>query len=220
MSILDKKPEDLYDETPQIHSSSEPGSEAPEQFIGAHGKGFRTDDTDDDSTSPVRSLEPKGSILDVIRAEQEELASSKSQYISVAGYEKAGMKILYRRPADGKELTSIGKKVTAQFKDLYSRNLYVAVDTMIALCEGIYVQPEDVEEPVMLDPDELGYPVQFDERLAEIIGMRETDPDYDARGVVRRLFGGNDIAIISHSEKLSRWLANSKADVESEMWEV
>jgi hypothetical protein len=144
--------------------------------------------------------------------------------IPLVGFEKAGLRVKYRMPESGKELDGIARKVIREHKDTFSRNLYTAIDTMIILCEGLFVLPVadleldgQPEEPQPLDPDNSGEPARYDEKLAEIMGFSDTST---AREVVRKLFGGNDMAIIAHAEKLSRWLANTKADLNVEFWQL
>lgn len=161
---------------------------------------------------------PPNSLVEQIRNEVEELSEIHEVFIPVIGYNQSNLQIKYRMPESGRELERIGQKVFRESKDRYTRNLYTAMDTMINLCVGLYVQPEDVDEPVELDPQELGYPVQFDERLAQVIGMNGGGGS--ARLVLRKLFGNNDVAILSHAERLSRWLANSQADLDREIWEM
>ena len=173
---------------------------------------------------PVPALDSPGpfsgsSIVDLFRQEQEELASSKSVFIRVNGYEQTGLQIRYKMPGSGKELEVISSKVQRQQKDNYSRNLYTAMDTMIHLCDGLFVQPDGVDEPVMLDPDEVGEPCGFDTTLATMLGM-DLDADITARAVVKKLFGGNELAVMTHAFDLNRWLQNTKADLNLEIWQV
>ena len=180
--------------------------------------------SNEDATPPVPGLGAPGpfstSIVDLFKQEQEELASAKSVMIPVNGYEKTGLKIKYRMVSSGKEIELISTKVNRQFKDQYSRNLYTAMDTMILLCDGLFVQPEDVPEPVMLDPDEVGEPCQFDSTLAQMLGMNPHSEDTTARVVVKKLFGDNELAIMTHAFDLNRWLQNTKADLNLEIWQV
>lgn len=174
---------------------------------------------------PVPGLETPGpfstpSIVDLFKQEQEELASAKSVFIPIKGYEKTGLQIRYRMPVSGKELEMIATKVGRQHRDTYARNLYTAMDTMIHLCDGLFVQPEGVEEPVMLDPDEVGEPCGFDTTLASLLGMDLNDGDTTARAVVTKLFGNNELAVMTHAFDLNRWLQNTKADLNLEMWQV
>ena len=176
-----------------------------------------------DAAPPVQDLdlpEPfsNASIVDMFKQEQLELASAKSVFIPVKGYEKTGLQIRYKMPESGKELEVIGTKVGRQYKDTYSRNLYTAMDTMIHLCDGFFVQPEDVPEPVPLDPDNFGEPCLFDNTLATMLGL--TGDGITSRQVVKKLFAGNEIAIVTHAFDLQRWLQNTKADLNLEIWQV
>jgi hypothetical protein len=174
---------------------------------------------------PVLPLEARGplstpSIVDLFKSEQEELAATKSVFIPVKGYEKTGLQIQYRMPGSGKEIEAIASKINRQFKDTYARNLYSAMDVMIHLCEGLYVQPEEVPEPVPLDSDDSGVACTFDVVLAELLGMDTNNEDTTARAIVKKLFGGNELAIMSHAFDLNRWLSNTKADLNLEIWQV
>jgi hypothetical protein len=172
---------------------------------------------------PVQGFNSQGlfstpSIVDLFRSEQESLASAKSVFIAVKGYEQTGLQIRYRMPESGKELEILANRINRQYKDTYSRNLYVSMDTIILLCDGLYVQPEGVTEPVMLDPDEIGEPCGFDTTLAGLLGM--DGEGLTARLVLRKLFGDNELAIITHAFDLNRWLQNTKADLNLEIWQV
>ena len=173
-----------------------------------------------DDPHPVGGFTPGGdfAIVDMFREELRELTEAQTVLIPVKGYEKLGLQVQYHMPEHGKELGLIATKVQRESKDTFTRNLNLSMDTMIHLCDGLYVQPEGVEEPVMLDPQETGMPMQFDERLAEMMGANgEVN---SARQVIRKLFGGNDLAIITHAERLQRWLQNTKADLDAELWQL
>ena len=157
------------------------------------------------------------SIVDLLQADMQELAETKEAYIPVKGYERVGLQVCYHLPDRGKELDQIARKVQREVKDNYNRNITIAIDTMIHLCSGLYVQPAGVTERVMLDLDHTGEPVMFDEKLAEMLGIESQVST--AREVVRKLFGNNEMMIISHAEKLNRWLQNTKADLSLEIWQ-
>lgn len=174
---------------------------------------------------PVQPLDTPGpfsnaSIVDLFKKEQQELASAKSVFIAVKGYEKTGLQVRYKMPDTGKELELISTRVNRQYKDTYTRNLYSAMDIMIHLCDGLFVQPEDVPEPVALDFDDVGEPCKFDMTLAGLLGMDVNAGNITARQVVVKLFGGNEIAIVTHAFDLNRWLQNTKADLNLEIWQV
>lgn len=157
------------------------------------------------------------SIVDLLKADLDDLASNKEAYIPILGYEKTGLAVKYHLPETGKQLDAIARKVNTETKDQYYRNLNTSIDTMIFLCDGLYVKPAGVEDYVMLDPQELGEPVRFDARMAEIVGISADSP---ARAVLRKIFDGNEMAILNHTERLGRWLNNTKADLTTELWQM
>jgi len=157
------------------------------------------------------------SLVDLIKAEQRELEEVRDVYIAVKGYERSGLHIRYFRPHNGKVLDDIARRVAREHKDQYNRNLFTSVDTMIELCQGFYVQtPETGDEYVELDPHMNGYPIKFDSALAEVIGGEGLN---DSRAVLFALFGDNEFMVLTHMEKLNRWLMNAKADVTTEIWQ-
>jgi hypothetical protein len=171
----------------------------------------------------VISLDKQPSIVDLLRQDLKELEEAEEVLIPIQGYDRVGLQVKYRMPESGKELDAIARKNAREFKDSFSRSLYTAVDTMIVLCVGMYVQPQfDTEESTveakLLEIDDSGEPIRFDDRLAEVLGFGNEVSS--ARAVVRRLFGNNDMAIMSHAERLSRWLANTKADLDVEFWQL
>lgn len=180
----------------------------------------------DDEPTNITPIGATPSYVELLRQDYKELSEAEDVLIPVQGYERVGLRVKYRMPESGKELDAISRKVMREFKDTFSRNLYTALDTMIVLCEGLYIQPlaseleleTQVTEPIPLDPELSGEAVRFDQRLAEALGLGSDIPG--ARQVTRRLFGNNDMAVISHAEKLSRWLANTKADLDVEFWQL
>jgi hypothetical protein len=184
---------------------------------------IETEEPEEEVTS---SIAPQPSIVDLLRQDLKELEEAEDVFIPIIGYERVGLQVKYRMPESGKQLDEIARRVMREHKDTYSRNLYTAIDTMITLCEGLYVQPQlevELEQtapdvPVMLDPELSGEPVKFDERLAEALGFGSEV--HTARAVLRRTFGNNDLAVIAHAEKLSRWLSNTKANLDMEFWQL
>jgi hypothetical protein len=187
---------------------------------------FPIDVGPEESEENVVQLGKQPSIVDLLRQDLKELEESEEVFIPVTGYERVGLRVKYRLPESGKELDAIARKNMREFKDNFSRNLYTMIDTMITLCQGIYVQPDQKElgletpitEPIPLDADGTGETVYFDERLAEALGFAEEV--HSARAVVRRMFGHNDMMIMNHSERLNRWLMNTKANLDVEFWQL
>lgn len=176
------------------------------------------DEVEDSPTENV-GLGKTPSYVDMFKSELDEIAQIKDVNIPVRGFEKTGVQVKYRLPESGKELDEIARRAKREAaKDAFKMNLIISMDTMIRLCEGIYVQPPEAPEPVMLDPQETGMPCRFDERLAELVGL---DPDNStARQALRKLFNNNDSSIIDHSERLGRWIRDTTADISLEIWQL
>jgi hypothetical protein len=189
------------------------------EFDGSETVEFRSPGVDDNN-SDKHPAAAEASIVDLLKQDLQELTEHEDAYIPVAGYENAGLQIRYRLAESGKELDNIARRVAREYKDTYSRNLYTAVDTMVQLCMGLYVQPKDLTDQVVeLDPNETGMPVLLDGHLADIFGWPGGET-ITSREVVRRLFGKNDLAVMAHAERLNRWLMNTKADLNAEIWQL
>lgn len=175
--------------------------------------------------APVGGLEEPGpfsasSIVDLIKQEQQELTEIKDVLIPIKGYEKAGLRVKYGMPESGKVLDNIARKVMREVKDTYSRNLFITMDTMAHLEQGLYVLPPEMalDEAVELDPEHTGMAISLTgETFAKMVGAAEGS---SARDIIRKAFGGNELAIVAHGEKLNRWLQDSKADLSVEVWQM
>lgn len=181
--------------------------------------------SDLENTPPVGGSDHKGpfdalSIIDVIKQEAKELADAKEVYINIQGYERAGLSIRYELPESGKALSLIGERAMREAKgDKYTTNLYITMDTIGFLAKGFYIRnPDKINEWVELDPENTNRPIGFDSTLCEIIDLKTENPT--VRQMIKKLFGGNDIMIFTHGEKLQRWLSDARADVNLEFWDV
>jgi hypothetical protein len=163
--------------------------------------------------APARSI----SYVDLLKQDMQALTEAEEAYIKVPGYEKSGLQVKYRLPESGMELDKISRRVNREYKETFQRNLYNAIDMMIYLCEGLYVQPEGEDEPIPFDPEGKGHPVYFDDNLATVLNMNGAE--VRPRNVVKKLFNGNDFAIVNHAERLNRWLMDTSADLETEFWQ-
>lgn len=170
-----------------------------------------------DYDNPVEPFEKEPSIVDQLKQEYEELTNNRTTHIAIPGYERIGLTALYHLPENGKMIDRIARQVAKDYKDTYSRNLYTAIDMMLEFCDGLYVQPSNASEPVTFDPDLSGVPCKFDARLCEALGWTDVK---GARQTVSKLFGGNQLAILDHAEKLNRWMRNTKTDLTAEYWET
>src|SRR4029077_20071327 len=171
----------------------------------------------DFSSNGATSSNPN--VIDLLRQEFQELVAAESVHIPIVGYSRIGLTAKYRLPEKGQELDIIGRAIEKEMKgeSQYTKNLFIAIDTMIRLCEGLYVQPEGYDEPIELDPEERGSAVTY----ADCHEAFKFDPTMRTREVVRRIFGGpkHDMAILTHAEKLNRWLSNTNADLSLEFWQ-
>lgn len=180
---------------------------------------------DNDIDEPVGPfVEEEGAIsqatlLEAVKQEYEQLAKATDTYIPVIGYSASGLNIRYRLPHNGKELDAIATKVFRQVKSAYERNINVAIDTLITLCIGLYIEhPDKAGEYVEFNPDNQDGPITFiDTRLAEVLGWENIT---NARQAVRRLFANNEMALLSHADKLGRWMTDTSADLTTEVWQL
>lgn len=159
------------------------------------------------------------SIVDLLKADLHDLEESKDVIIPIKGWERTGLAAKYKLPESGKELDIIARSVMRDQKDQYSRNFHIAARTMIALNEGLYVCPPGVEDYVELDPQESGVPISFKDgpRLCEVFGLPIDLPPTVA---LKRIFGNNEMALMTHAERLSRWMADTKVDLSLELWQL
>ena len=165
------------------------------------------------SDEPVRSV----SYVDLLKQDMQALTEHEEVFIKVPGYEKSGLQVKYRLPENGMELDKIARKVNREYKETFQRNLYNAIDMMIYLCEGLYVQPAGEPEPVPFDPEGRGQPAYFDDSIAGVLNMNGTE--LRSRNIVKKLFNNNDFAIVNHAERLNRWLMDTSANLEVEFWQ-
>jgi hypothetical protein len=159
------------------------------------------------------------SIVDLIKADLRELEESEEVYIPISGFGRTNLAAKYKLPESGKQLDIIARNVMRDQKDQYDRNLHIAVRTMILLNDGLYVKPDGVEEYVQLDPEETGIPISFKDgsRFHEVFGW---PADTTPLNAMRHLFGNNEVALLAHSEKLARWMRDTKADLTIELWDM
>jgi len=158
-----------------------------------------------------QEVEPQ-SVLDLLRQKREESAAATTVDLPVPGYNNSPP-VLYIRYQliDGPTIDRIGRKVTRQTKDRWSRQILSAIDTMIESIVGFYVDMEDGSErkPLTVHGEHI---TTFGPELQEALGF-EAD---NARNTVRELFGQNDVALAGHNIALSRWMTNTTAEIDEE----
>lgn len=163
------------------------------------------------------------SILELLKADYQEIAAIKDVHIPIIGWERTGLALRYRLPESGAELDRIARKVFQEVpkNDQYRRGYTIAMDTMIAMHEGLYVKPSGIPDYVELDPEERGMPLTLAdaEELSVIFGW-DANSITTARQVLRKLFSNNDMALINHAEKFQRWMVDTKTDINTELWSL
>jgi hypothetical protein len=166
--------------------------------------------------------EEDASLLDALADQRNVLSETRETFIPIQGYEGSGMTLYAQyRLVDGDELSKIGRRITQQFgrKQVYERNLYASLDTMIAACTGIFIDRGDGEK-IQLKHN--GMPINgYTQELAEALRFAdEIDPRQPARSVLLGIFGNNIVAIQQHSVWLGRWMGDTSADVNVEFMEA
>lgn len=172
----------------------------------------------EEELEPVALPPTSNSYIDLFQQELAEIEQNREIFIPVELYKYSGTQIKYRMLENIKELDTIVRNAQRQTKNMAEASLYANMDTIIKLCDGIYVQPptDDLPEPVMLDPDNQGFAVTFsDERLGHLLGLE--GEGITARKVLRAFFGGHDMAINAHAERLINWLRSGRAESIQEM---
>lgn len=157
-------------------------------------------------------------LLEQLAAKRRENRDTKETFIPVPGYDRHPPLLLIRHQLlDGPDLNRIGEKIRREVKDKWQRQLFAAVDTIIATCVGIFVDegngkpPEQLTfngEPILGFSLELAQALQFDGELS--------DPP-TARSVVFKLFADNDAAISKYNYMLNNWITDPTLNVAEEM---
>jgi|SRR5882672_5222381 len=158
---------------------------------------------------PELDEEEAKTLFDQLRARRREIQENRQTYVSIPGYEEIGLCAQYHL-LDGKIQERIVEKVKRQTKDRVDRGLFVAVDTMIQACDGLFLERDGQYIP--FDPDRRGFAFKYEKALADFL---EYEAD-TARRVVFGLFGNNDSMIAAHVMKLNRWFQNTTRDADEE----
>lgn len=155
-----------------------------------------------------------GSVVDMLRRRRQALASETTTDLDIPGY--GGELFARYHLIDGKQLNAIATKVQKTEREASARALFASIDVLIAACDGLYIRDHGVEKGVheVMGEDT---PVRYDQRLAEFLqyeGALGANPT--ARGVVLGLFGNNELAILTHSGNLQRWMMGLEAQNDEE----
>jgi len=163
-----------------------------------------------------------GSLLDLLADQRDELATNRETFIAIPGYERPEMTLMAKyRLLSGTEFAKIGQRVQKQFtkRQVYERNIFAAIDIMVASCVGLYVEMPDGGK-IQLEYD--GVKIEgYGPELASALKFEgEIDPSAPARSVVLGLFTNNIVAIQTHSIILSRWMGDTSTETTNEFLEA
>lgn len=154
------------------------------------------------------------SLLDQLRKKREEATANKEVYIPIPGYDREPPILVAKyRVLEGDELNRMGRKVQAETRDPWDRQILAAIDGMISACVGMFIDLQDGSEPQPMTKD--GQPVAgFSPELAAGLGFQANN----AREVVLGVFVGNEIAIMQHNVRLSLWMGNTSRKIEEDIF--
>lgn len=172
---------------------------------------------DNDKPDPIRLItdEQNESLFDQLAAKREEITANREVLLPLPGYDRTPPFLYVKyRLLDTREVGQLATKVNTQFRDRFERALFMAVDTLITACVGLYYSENGKEQdalpltigerPVTGFTAELASALQFDDKLADA---------NSPRNVVLGLFGQNDVALQSHVFLLNRWMGDTTLDV-------
>lgn len=162
------------------------------------------------------------SLADRLRRQRKEQAENTWHDVDIPGYN--GELFCRYRLLESQELDGIGRKVRQEVRDRSERILAAAMDGLILSCMEFFVREDGREMPLREHPTYQGpkdVPVRYDINLAEYLEFTDqlSDPP-SARGVVLALFGGNDVAVQTHSALNAQWMMRGGAEVDMLLGEV
>lgn len=157
-------------------------------------------------------------LLDQLAERRRAIAETREKLIPVPGYdEDPPLLLINYRLLDGPEIDRMTTKVMREVKGRWDRNMTMAVDTFIAACLGIFVDPDGKGKDIRPLQYQGEPVVGFSEELALALKFREELPEQlTARAVVFGLFGNNDVSIAAHNMQLNAWFRNTATDVTME----
>lgn len=112
------------------------------------------------------------------------------------------------------QLVNTARKTT---KDPVERGIAAASDVLINALIELWVRDEG-REIRLAEVMGLENPVRFDLHLAEFLKFKdELGETPNARGVLRKLFIDNGLAIGAHSQRLQRWMTTNGVELSEEI---
>ena len=150
---------------------------------------------------------------------REEILKNRFYDQDLPGYD--GMVYGRYRLLDGEKLNQIAENVirTIKAEQKAERGLAAAIDTLSASLIEIRVRDEgrDTSLAEHLGEDS---PVRFDKKLAEFMDFSDSLGDTPrVRDIVREVFLNNEVALMAHNQRLSRWMMSNGVDIQSELME-
>jgi hypothetical protein len=160
---------------------------------------------------------PSGSMMDRLREQHRKLAEQHTTELEIPGY-SGELVARYRILDVQNELKKITLRVNREFKDMAEQALYSTIDALILACEGLFYYDGSKLRPLSESFGPSTPPVKYDHRLVEFLAL-ELGEEASARDVVFAAFGGNEPAIITHGQILSRWMSGMAEGVMSSFME-
>lgn len=177
-----------------------------------HDMPDETDETDalsnDQATKNLMDGD-QHSILEQLVAARQETADDQTVDIDIPGRYN-GRLVAHYGLLDQSELAKIAKRVRKQYKKTEQQVLAMSCDILITSCEALLYR-NDKDELVTLTNDEgeiLNYP-----NAGDFLQFEATS----ARDSVIQVFGNNEMGVIDQQVRLTRWMRNTGADVQSDL---
>ena len=172
-----------------------------------NGDDLEQEGEEEDELLSSQSPDDALSLLDQLKEQREELKSGEHRLdLEVPGYN--GMLVVRYKPVRWDVIEALTKKVRKD-KSGASKNVLASTDTLIEACEEVFLR---VNGELTTIPTAQGGPVQFDSRLASALSFdAET-----ARQVVAGVFP-NEMGVIDHNIKYSRWLRDVTKEVDEDL---
>jgi hypothetical protein len=169
---------------------------------------------------PINLADPPeteaGSLLDQLANKRKEIEEAREVDLRIPGYDRQPP-ILYGRyrMMDSAEIGKIGVRVRTATKNRMERQELAFVDTIIAACQGFYVDLGDGQlQPLTLNGNHIsGYTLE----LAEALKFGDEINPTDARTIVYGLFA-NPNAINDHGFRLMSWFTNVNMEVGEDLF--
>jgi hypothetical protein len=149
--------------------------------------------------------------MEALRVKRDEIEANRDVRIPLVGFEEMGLQVQYRL-IDRQDTEIIMKRAKAQAKGKGQSELMflVILDTIIAACDGFYIQTDPDGGPEPLPNEETGEPVMTYMELARGLGFKQEGH----RNALLYVFGNNDFSVGQHGLLLQRWLGDTNLDID------